>query len=352
MTSSATTASHAEFLRSQGATLDDSGRLATYFGDARHELAAFSESAALIDRSGSTLLVQQGADALDLLHRLSTNDLLSLESGDSRFTILTSERGRIIDLLQVVAAEPGKLLLLSESTDPRPPIDWIEKFTIIEDSEVTDASNELTRLALIGPEALRFAGDAFGPDFSNGQAVLSGAEGQQIVLVSSRWGTTNRLDIVLPHDGLAATWRKLVEAGAVPAGDVAFHAARIHQGIPLAGRELTEKSNPLEVNLKDLVSFTKGCYVGQEVVARLDTYDKLQRRLVAFESNTPVEPGTELTSAGKRAGIVTSVSRIEQDGKTSALGVARRDYWTDGTELESPGGTVMVRQLREDSPIS
>lgn len=349
MSSSPTATSHTEFLVSRGAVLNEAGDLADHFGDPRREFAAFSDSAALLDRTAATCLVQKGTDALDLLHRLSTNELISLEQGNARFTLLTSERGRIIDALQVARLDENRLLLLSESTDARPAVEWIEKFTIIEDSEVSDASSGLGRLALIGPNALKIAQAAFSVELARDCVVTRPEAESETVLVASRWGNVDRVDIVFSRSNLGVTWERLVAADAIPAGEKAFEATRISAGVPVTGRELTDEANPLEVNLKGLVSFTKGCYVGQEVVARLDTYDKLQRRLVAFESESPVTEGTKLVSDGKRAGVVTSVSPLADASKFAAMGFARRGFWDEGTVLEFDGGTVTVRKLSEDS---
>lgn len=352
MSSTVTTTSHIDFLLSRGGVLDESGQIADHFGDHEKELDAFASSAALLDRYAATCLIQEGADALDLLHRLTTNDLISLERGDARFTVLTSERGRVIDVVHVALLANDRLMLLSESPHTQQTIEWIEKFTIIEDSKVQDVSRDMTRLALIGPTAFEVAQTVFGVEPIRGRASILSENQDQTVLVASQWAGNDRVDITIPRTKLEATWDALSNAGAVPAGDTSFQAARINGGVPLAGSELNDGTNPLEVRLKGTISFTKGCYVGQEVVARLDTYDKLQRRLVAFESSSNLTADLKLSSDGKRAGTVTSISPISAKGQVLALGFARRDFWADGTALEFDGGTVTVRGLIEISPFA
>ncbi len=352
MTTPGTATSKTEFLVSRGAVFDDTAQAVAHFGDPAIEQAAFTEGTALLDRRQATHLLHTGSDAMDLLHRLSTNDLIDLQTGESRFTLLTSERGRIIDLLQVAMIEPDRLLLISDSNDPQAAIDWIEKFTIIEDSEVRDLSNDRLRFALIGPQALQVVRSAFDADVHMGHVAAVTVAGHETALIASRWADVDRVDVVTPAGSFEAIWDLLVDAGATPAGDIAFESVRLERHVPVPGRELTEDSNPLEVGLKDLVSFTKGCYVGQEVVARLDTYDKLQKRLVSLESDSALQAGDRLTADGKRAGVVTSVSPIATSGKTRALGFARRDFWGDGTQLQADAGTVEVSQLPEGSPFS
>ncbi len=322
-----------------------------HYGDPEREFSAFSDSCALVALDTANSLVHVGADALELLHRLSTNDLLQLMPGRSAYTVLTSERGRIIDVLNISLVENEKLLLLSESPDAQSAVDWIEKFTIIEDSTIRDATAEFTRIAAIGPTALEIVSTGFEAELNSGEALAMSGPSKGTVLVASRWAGFDRVDVVTPQAHAEAIWDRITRAGAVPAGAISLNAAQVAYGVPSPGAELTVDANPLEVRLKDLVSFTKGCYVGQEVVARLDTYDKLQKRLVAIESDSALTTGTQLTSDGKRAGKVTSVSPIPRSGTYVALGLVRRGYWVDGTQLDCKGAIVTVKELPDTAPL-
>lgn len=350
MNKSAAAQPQSPFLVSRGAVLDGQTQVPLHFGDAVKELDAFSTSAALVCGPGSGTLLHEGVDALDLLHRLSTNDLLQLEPGRSMFTVLTSERGRIIEVLNVACLERDRLLLLSESSSAKQALDWIDRFTIIEDASISDASADLARFAVIGPTAYEAVRAVFGVHLAAGDVVspdraLSDIAIEKTVLIASIWGGLTRVDVITQARHAEKTWNALAEAGAIPAGDLAFHAERISRGVAFLGAELTAEVNPLEAGLKSLISFTKGCYVGQEVVARLDTYDKLQRRLVALGSDRELTPGAELTSDGKRAGVTTSVSPLQVSGKRPALGYVRRDYWDEGSELRCGAATVTVQKL-------
>lgn len=325
-----------------------------HFGDPERELAAFSStgSAALVPLPAASTYFHDGADVLDLLHRLTTNDLLSLEPGHAAFTVVTSERGRTIDVLNVAVISPDRLLLLSESTGQQPTANWIDRFTIIEDATLQNASDEYARLALIGPAARDVSNAAFGIHVAHNQTVALTDELDGVYLTASKWGETDRVDLTVPSELAEKVWTELAGGVATPAGSIAFDDYRISHGVPAPGSELNEDTNPLEANLKGLISFTKGCYVGQEVVARLDTYDKLQKRLVRLESAEPLEAGATLTAEGKRAGTVTSVSEIAGRNGAAALGYARRNYWEDGTRLDCDGVEVTVKALPESAPFS
>ena len=107
------------------------------------------------------------------------------------------------------------------------------------------------------------------------------------------------------------------ERGAVPIGHCALEHARIEAAFRRPGAELNDRVNPLEAGLEEFVSFTKGCYVGQEVIARLDTYDKVQRRLVRLDAPDGTAPGESLTSGTRTAGWVTSVSSLTDNGRVA-----------------------------------
>lgn len=347
MSRSTTARSRAEFLASRGAVIHATGQVPLHFGDPGPELDSFSFSAALVGGLNGSVLRHNGTDVLDLLHRLSTNDVITLEPGRTATTILTSERGRIIDLLNVVRLESGKFLLLSDSADAKPALEWIDRFTIIEDAEISDATGEFARFAIIGPDALSIIRATFDAELSMGDVTVTG----ETVLVASTWGELPRVDVMSPAAKIEQMWDMLVTAHAVPAGDSAFHTERISRGVPFPGAELTSGINPLEAGLKHLISFTKGCYVGQEVVARLDTYDKLQKRLAILEADAELTAGADLTVAGKRVGTVTSVAPLEASGNRLALGYVRRGNWDAGTKLECGDAAVAVRCLVGEADI-
>ena len=119
-----------------------------------------------------------------------------------------------------------------------------------------------------------------------------------------------------------------------------YEAFRIAAGVPVYGKELGEEVNPLEAGLWDAVSFTKGCYVGQEVVARLNTYEKVKRYLakLSFEDGPLPEAGTSLTVEGKDAGKLTSVSPVAESGRRAALGYVRKKYAEPGAILIAETG--------------
>jgi hypothetical protein len=123
-------------------------------------------------------------------------------------------------------------------------------------------------------------------------------------------------------------------------GHAAYEAYRISKGIPMPGMELTERYNPYDINLRQFISYTKGCYTGQEVIARLDTYGKAHRRLVGLlfsQGSDPVDGGAPVSVGGEEVGWVTSVTEDPLFGSRLGLAVLRDDAIANGVKATCPG---------------
>ena len=273
-----------DLVRDCGAQFEavDDKTVAVSFGDVQAECAALVNGVGITDLSHTTRVMHTGPDALDLLNRLTTNDLGGLDAGEVVATVLTSEIGRVIDLFQVVRLKPDRLMLISDSFDPEPLVENIDKYTILEDAVLEDVSSQTARIGIRGPEARVVAGAVAGTDispvYSGGVQPVPGL-GEGAILLKGNPLVRDGYDLVVSVDAAGQVWEAAVNAGAVPVGHFALEHARIKGGVPAPGAELNDRVNPLEAGLEEFVSFTKGCYVGQEVIARLDTYDKVQRRL-------------------------------------------------------------------------
>lgn len=311
----------------------DSATLAEQYSD------YVARGAALIEPQFGSIIGHVGPDALDLLHRLTTNSLLDLGDGEARRTVLTNEKGRIVDVLWVLKRSAEELLLVSDAPDCGPMQSGIERFTIIEDAELKDLSGFLKRWYVVGPDAtglvsqlmpeLDFAendvGSIRGVDVVDGGVVLA--------LRSDTAGPESWL-LMVGQPAVPEVMDRFARRGLRPASNELFDFIRIANQVPIAGKESTEDVNPLEVGLMHLIDFEKGCYVGQEVIARLDTYDKVQRSLVGF-TLTGDEVDQSRVSAGDRIVVVDSgrdvgwVTSVALDPSTSGLiglAVLRKAY--------------------------
>ena len=336
-----------DLAREHGAQFEtvDGKTVAVSYGDVRAEHAVLRDGAGVTNLSHTTRVMHTGQDALDLLNRLTTNDLGGLGAGEVATTVLTSEIGRVIDVFRVVHLGPDQLMLISDSVDSGPLIENIDKYTILEDAVLQDVSAETARIGLRGPKARAVASEVkgIGPASVDSSGVHPlPALGEGAILLGGNPQVHDGYDFVMPVDAAAEAWEAAVNAGAIPVGHHALEHARIKAGIPAPGTELNDRVNPLEAGLEYFVSFTKGCYVGQEVIARLDTYDKVQRRLVRLDAPEGTAPSESLESGQRTAGWVTSVSGLPENGRMAALGYVRRAFLEPGTVLSGGSGEVTV----------
>jgi folate-binding protein YgfZ len=297
----------------------------------------------------------RGKDRLDFLHRLSTNEIQGLRPGEGTFTVLLNTKGRVLDLVH--ALEDGSELQLVTSPEAGGKIGaWLDGYIFRE--EVTlEAAGVLPCLGLYGP-----ASEAILEKTAGGKwETLPLAHHRSIKIA----GSPARAARTLPLGGggyllmgdpgthLVAWWEDLVAAGAVPAGSDALESLRVATGVPAWGKELTEDYNPWEAGLDAAVSLTKGCYLGQEIVARLHNYRKVQRRLAGIRLEGPPPPErSSVFAGGEEIGFITSAATSPFSGGSVALGIlGARHIQPDlpvtvaGHEAESRGFVVPLPSL-------
>ncbi len=314
--------------------LDEDSRL-------RKEYRALSSQAGLVDRSHLTKIRLLGCDSFDLLQRISTNDLNVLSPGEACSTVLTTEKGRIIDLLTVYRFSKEAGVLLCHAPAQRV-LDWVRKFIVMDDVQVRDESEELGVLSIIGPESGRVLQQVL-------KVPLMGAEGgsfRQHVIAGVEF-------VVLPIDPEGGSgYNLLAQAKACPGllrsilavsgafgliecSTQALDVVRIERGVAIYGCDFTEEVNPLEAGLEKYVSFTKGCYVGQEVIARLETYKKLQKRMMGLRlpGSTEIDSGSTILYQGNAIGEVRSSTYSIALAKTLALAYIRSQWADSGRKV-------------------
>ncbi len=327
-------------------------RMPALYSDLATEYIAAKEDVAVHDSSYVGRLNAMGPDALDLLNRLSTNQVLSLEPGQGVPTILTTDRGRILDLIGVVNFGEYALLLTSPGEQQRV-IDWLDKYTIMEDMTVTDLTSETAMLTVLGPNSTvrleQLVNEALAdlPPYHTKSVIL---EGESISVINRPLAEIPAFELLLSPDSAPAVWSALLESKITPIGLLAYQALRVERAIPSHGREMGDAYNPLEAGLIGSIDFRKGCYIGQEVIARLDTYRKVQKHLVVlhFPEDVQVSEGDSLEYEGQNMGTVTSVARIPTSGQLIGLGYVRTASASVGTRLnltDPASGAAEIAQL-------
>ena len=280
-------------------------------------LAPLTERAGFSDRGDCGRLWITGADSIDLLNRLTTNDLETLHEGAARSTVLTNGDARVLDHLRLAAVDGGFWCIASPGR-AEAVTEWLDLYTFGEDITVQDVSEETTHLTLAGPMAAAALAGA-GLPAPPIDAVLAQ---DSVAVVASPFGAHPAYDVLAPPDGMGSV-REALRPFAEEVSAEAFEAYRILQGVPAYGAEYGAFNNPLEARLLGSISDEKGCYTGQEVIARLQTYRKVQRLLMSFAADAPAAPGDALQAEdGSPAGIVTSAYDVG-DGRVRGAGARR-----------------------------
>ncbi len=270
---------------------------------------AVQDSVAVCDRSHWGRIKVSDDDRLRFLHNQSTNDIQQLKPGQGCDTVMVTSTARTIDLVSAYVLEDAVLLLVSPNRRESL-MQWLDRYIFFADKvQLTDVTNDTATFSLIGPESdtiiQKLGAEAIiGQPYGNHQLIpLAG--GEVHVAVGSGLASPG-YTLILPAADKEKVWDLIVEAGAVPMSDRAWDVLRILQGRPAPDRELTDDYNPLEVGLWQTISFNKGCYIGQETIARLNTYKGVKQHLWGIRLSAPTVPGTVITVGDEKVGNLTS----------------------------------------------
>lgn len=315
-----------------GAALAPDG-IPLHFGNLKAEYHAALNGCVILDRSHEGRLRLTGADRFDLLNRMSTNNMLNMKPGEGRATIFTNANARILDRTMVYHQDEDNLLMFTSPGRGQAMADYLRRNIFFNDKvALHDLTPETNLFALHGIQAddivkqvIPAATDV--QNLSGLNAVIDGIPvfaGRIKPLVESAW------IILVPSDAAKAVWNRFMEAGAKPTGGITYNTLRIRAGVP--ARELSTDYIPLELGLWDEVSFSKGCYTGQEIIARMESRNRLAKTIVRLELDEFTEAPAELYYQGKRAGMLTS-SVKSPDDEVFAIGVVKPELAQVDTQL-------------------
>src|SRR3989442_1958092 len=307
------------------------------FGDdPAAEYAALREGAVLVDLGFRALVRATGTDRVTFLHGMLTNDIASLAPGSGCPALLLTIQGGVTAGLRVAAL--GDALLLDGDVRARAAlVEALEKLIIADDVELREPGEPLALIGVEGPGAARLLPGAAGlAPYAHAVVTLAG-----VPVRAQRASEVRRPGFVLHAPGAraAAVWDALLALGARPCGMEALESRRVEVGVPRVGVDMDGATLALEVPVEDAISATKGCYLGQEVVARGTARGHVNRRLVGLRlEGAEPSPGAPLVHDAKEVGRLTSVVRSFGGGGLAALGFVRREHWEPRTELRGRHG--------------
>lgn len=345
--------------KSMGAQLDEfSGfLLPSLYSSVENEYITARRSAVFFDLSHFGRLRLVGKDALDLLNRLVTNNLKGMRPGMGKQAFFTTEKGRVIDLCTIYTMSEAILIITSPGNSDNLK-KWIEKFIVNEDVFVEDVTLSYPMFYIAGKYAANFVKEMAHSSYKTFLDVSHIPEsnfiktflgGIPVFLSRSDMVMMNGYLMIVDSAKAEEIWNDLNTSaslhGVVPAGISTFEVLRIENGTPVYPYELNDGIFPLELSVFDAISFTKGCYVGQEVISRMHTYDKVHRRLVGLISANRVPRGTKIFSLNPsetEVGFVTSSIKSPGLNRDLSLAFVSAQEFSAGAKLLARVGTKTV----------
>jgi tRNA-modifying protein YgfZ len=318
-------------------------------------IQAAHNSVAICDRTTIGRIKVSGDDRLRFLHNQSTNDFQSLKPGQGCDTVFVTSTARTIDLATAYILEDAVILLFSPNRREYL-MQWLDKYIFFTDKvELTDITEEACTFTLIGCQSDAIidklgASELIGQPYGSHKLYTISTVSDLRIAVGSGLASPG-YTLISPATEKATLWNQLVEMGAVEMNQNAWETLRITQGRPVPEQELTDDYNPLEVGLWHTISFTKGCYIGQEAIARLNTYKGVKTYLWGIRLNTAAEPGTVITADDEKVGTLTSIAETT-DGYFG-LGYIRSKAGGVGLKVkvgESEGEIVQVPFVSHEYP--
>jgi folate-binding protein YgfZ len=320
-----------------GALFENRGgwELAVDYGEAAQECRSVRSGVGLLDRSARARLEVSGSDRYSWLQGMVTNDVRLLEGGDKAISAcILDATGHLLADMAIVRRSDNLILDLNWE-NRRKVIEVLDRYIIMEDVEIVDQSEFLACLSVQGPKA-------------NDISEMLSLELEWTVCPSDHTGEGG-FDIYLKADESAELWGKLVEYGIQPVGEIAAEILRIEAGIPRYSVDMDETNIPLECNLEAThISHDKGCYVGQEIIARIHSRGHTNRALTGFFHDGRDGPAngerilSHIDGEHRDIGWITSVTYSPTLDRPIAIGYLRHEYREPGTVVATESGLELT----------
>jgi len=311
--------------------------LPAHFGDVGREWRAAREGAAVFDASFRTLLAASGEDRVAFLQGMLSNDVKALAAGQGVYAALLNQQGKVVSDLRVYA-EAQRLLLDVPAWRATLLRESLERFLVADDVELTVPLDCQPLLGLEGPLAVAVAGEALGVEALPAAPLAHSRvafEGQPILVVCVSQVERQGLLLCGPAAAAGPLFDACREAGALPAGMRALDVLRVEAGAAWAGLDMDENTLIQETGRDAALSFSKGCYLGQEVVERVAARGHVNRHLggLVLAGDRLPAPGAPLLADGREVGYVSSAVHSEALGRPIALAMIHRKHSAAGQQV-------------------
>ncbi|MGE5218967.1 MAG: aminomethyltransferase family protein [Chloroflexota bacterium] len=346
-----------DFHRSNGARFHEAGGwlLPSWFGDPGLEYHTVRSNVGLIDLSHRALLQFTGPDRLSFLQGMLSNDLRALKPFEGQQAAILTQQGKVIADVRVLCAMNSFYLDFWANLKEKV-VAHLNRYLVADEVEIADRSDEYAILSVQGPRSAELirtlAPDALLPAQPKQHAMMQ-IDGAAVCVVRDSQIGEAGYDLIIPVANLIGIAARLTHAGkpfsVAWIGTEAENILRVEAGTPRYGVDFNEDNLLLEVGLDNAVSFTKGCYLGQEVVERIRSRGHVNKKLcgLSLEGNAAVAAGDKIAVEHKEIGFVTSSVVSPELGRVVALGYVAREHWDPGTEV-----SIEAKELRRRAIVT
>lgn len=310
-----------------------------------NEYKAVRENGLGFYRQKRGLIEVAGAEAVMFLNGLITNDVKTLENSSWMLAAFPNAQGRLLALVRVLRSGDKFLFDTDEATYEKV-LQNLLRFTLAGDFKVQDLTGNFSCVSLRGKEveSLKSKVQSFVFPASENEIATNEFQGEESYIIKAF--RASGFDVFVPQAPAENFISELKTSGAIEIGGDAREVLRIENGEPRYGADMDETTVVLETGLTEAVSFKKGCYIGQEIIARIHFRGHVAKELTGLILDAQAKPNDELKSAdGKNAGKITSVAFSPALEKSIALAFVRYDYLAEGTELETNNAMARVKTL-------
>ena len=316
--------------------------LVCHFTDSYQEHCAVRQSVGVVDFSHRGRLRLTGSDRAAYLHRIISNDVEGLSVGEGNYATILTNRGKIISDMNVCVFEDSIGIETNAETISIL-YQELDKYLIADDVTIEDVTERTGVIGVHGPKSAELLQDAYGfdvRDLPEYHSLVDEIDGRCIVCVRANETGEVGYNLCVASESIEWLWDTILTKGrafgAEPVGLTALNSLRIEAGIPRYGAELDDSIFPGEAELEKAISFEKGCYIGQEIVARMKYRGHPNRLLRGFEvaSDTPPQRGDRLFDGDKEIGWMTSAVVSPTLGRTIGLGYVRVAFTDEGSEVK------------------
>jgi len=313
--------------------------------------------AALIELASRGRILVSGAEVVMFLNGLITNDMKTLAVNSWMPAVFPNVQGRLLASVRVIHRDDG-FLIDTESATHETVLKLLERFTMAGDFHVKDLTDETVTLSIQGKQAAEIISATLGEEAAKVDrqqvARTKFADDGQVTVIRATHTAEDGFDLFIERNHAQASSDELTKAGAKPVSADVLETLRIEAGIARYGVDMDETNVVTETNLDDAVSFSKGCYIGQEIIARIKYRGHVAKKLtgIILENDLNLERGARILSQEeKEIGRVTSSTLSPYLARTVALGYVKYDYLAPGTQVKISVGDDEIKGTVADLPF-